>query len=338
MVKKGSKHKTTAFGTDAERYLASLYGLAPNPFHSTRPDLVHPKGLFSVEVKSGLAQGILTRPQLRYHLTDEERATSFFGRRGEEIYRALEEERSPQEGNTLFYAVVHRTDGMEARELRGDFSANNLTWGDQFIVPSNIVHYFFASKLATLRRTNLRGAFGEIRRKLEKEILENRPQEREPGSWVGLRFAEAEGIVHRDFSRFTNPKQVKSLDRFRKAIEQDGYEDLYTKEVEGPNETTTHILYHPSDAQKVAHITRSITKRKRTLEELAEERAEAMGKLNGRRLVCKSGSSYNGGLDEERRKQLISQSVGAELIDILERLSYWMNEADWEESLRQVPF
>lgn len=57
MVKVGMRFKTEAFGTDAERYVAELTGLVPNPRRDRRPDLISAERTYSprltLEVKSG---------------------------------------------------------------------------------------------------------------------------------------------------------------------------------------------------------------------------------------------------------------------------------------------
>jgi len=347
MTKVGSKHKTVAFGADAERYLATLYGLCNNPRNLSRPDLTHPNNLFSIEVKSGIEQGILVRPQLRYHFQDPERTENFFEEYFEAVYPRLQQERGSEEGDRLYYCVIDRTNKVPAQEFRGDFAATRLTWGDQFLVPSEVVHHYFASYLAGQRKTDIQGAFGELKEKLFERIVvwgELSPEyrkrvEKEYGSWQGLRFRPARAIIHNDYSPFTNRVQIKNLDRFRESIESEGYEGYLSRSVPGPHGSTVHILYPSEDAQKVAHITRNISKRRKKLEVIAGEREEANDELQGRLLRNhKGGDCYNGGLDEDRRRQLVKQGVSASLLDKLERLSHWMDEHDWEESLEEVPF
>jgi len=347
MVKIGSKHKTTEFGLDAERYLANLYGLNNHPRNKSRPDLTHPRKLFSIEVKSGIRQGILTRDQLRYHFSDPEKAEEFFGRYFQSVYPKLEQERSPEEGKRLYYSVIERINKIPARDFRGDFSANELTWGDQFIFPSEIIHHYFASLYAGWRKVRIRSAFKELKERLVERIIawdELTPEyrkkvSREPGSWQGFRFRPAEAVVHKDFSQFTNPVQMRNLDRFRRSVEIEGYEDFLSQAVQAPNGSTAHILYPANDAQKIASLVRNIAKGKKKLEAIAEERENILGELGNRRLRNRNGGDYhNGGLDEERRAQLVKQGVSASLLDKLERLSHWMDEHDWEESLEEVPF
>ena len=129
------------------------------------------------------------------------------------------------------------------------------------------------------------------------------------------------------------------MNNFRKSIESNGYEDFLTRSTEGPNGSTVHMVYPRKDAQKVVQIRRSVTANKKKLEAIAQERRDAIRQLGSRKLHNRFwGDYHNGGLDEERRTQLVDQGIRAGQIDRLERLCYWMDESDWQESLAEIPF
>ena len=163
-MKKGYKHKTGVFGTDAEHYTASLFRMIKNNNGTRRPDLLSMDGTFNppltLELKSGREmKGVLNQEQLHYAYTLEEDYQNLFGESpsySNGFLPGVEWDKTRRDYSldniAYYYNLLNRVDSVRAEDLTTPISSIKLQWGDNFIVPHEFGLYYFA--IARMMRTN----------------------------------------------------------------------------------------------------------------------------------------------------------------------------------------
>ena len=138
------------YGTDSERYLASLFQMRQEHQGSRFPDLMTDiewkkySPHLAIESKSGKDGGKLLAEQLVYAVSTAKQYARIIGEDPTKLEGWLEGYNPflsvPYH---LFYNNIKRIDDLKAPDLDKDFSAIKMRWGDQYIIPANVIHYFY---------------------------------------------------------------------------------------------------------------------------------------------------------------------------------------------------
>lgn len=352
MVKVGTHHKTTAFGDASENYFSKLLKMRKNPNGSIRPDLIIDPELmdyddqFAVEVKGG-KRAILLRSQLTYGINDIGTWREFFGRtRRNPFAKNGQTKLFVDEGERVFYGMVHRVDGLAPEDLVGDYAMVRLQWGDSYLIPSELVFHYYASVLSRKNSQKI-GRVEDSLRKFVMRAVRSRSSlydERDNDAWVSMPFSSANSIFQGEMNGVRNEDQRVTLEKFfRSAREHTGYEDYSRKTVLIAGDSKLHILFDPKrDARIVGQLASTIRRNKPSLDTVAQERKEIKEWMEkeGVKIGVRGFDHYhNGGVDETRRRQIIQfygerLGINEEVIDRLERLCTWETPDEYSLRLR----
>lgn len=295
MVKKGYKHNTAVFGTDAECYVSQLFNLYHNPNGSRRPDLVSINGQYkpklSIEVKSGKKmKGVMVDYQLHYAFSTAEDYRDLFGenppqRKGlipglERVYLL----NGSTDAVAYYYNLINRVDGLRSDELRTRYDPLRIQWGDQFLVPGDFGFYGFAIARHMRTEERMTAIIKDLHATIKGDLIhgESRYNERksDPNSWQDLHARDVLAIHQNDDSLATEAGK-RRLELYRKHYK--GLANLQRVKIAGPNNTTIYALVEPRDIQLFDESVRKIVGERRSLlEQVLEERRGILRLLEGR--------------------------------------------------------
>jgi hypothetical protein len=348
MAKVGTHHKTTAFGDASEYYASRLFRMERNPNGNIRPDLVVNPELrnysdqFSIELKGG-KRAILLKSQLAYGINDIGTWKEFFGRTKRNPFaKNGQTTLFVNEGERVFYGMVRRVDGLSPDDLVGDYAMVRLQWGDFYLIPSELVFHYYASVLSRKNCQRI-GRVEDSLRKFVARAVKSRSSlydERDNDSWVSMPFSSAKAIFEGEVNGVRNEDQKQTLQKFfRVASENTDYDNYKRKVISAIGENKLYVLYDEKrDERIVEQVVSTVRKARPLLDIVDEERREAKEWMEkeGVKIGVRGFDHYhNGGVDEERRRQIIQfygerHGIDDEKIDLLERLCKWETFEEYE--------
>lgn len=336
--------KRTFFGTDSERYLASLFQMRVNSRGSRLPDLItdYTKKQYSpeiaMEIKSGRKRGggKLLAEQFVYAISTREQYEEFMG----EEFSGLEgwfEGGSPfrEKPYLLFYNNIQRLDDLKCDNLDRHFSAIKMVWGDQFIVPSNVILAFYLARMKAKDGVDLPEGLEYIRKWTKKRIASesslsmNRNSRKE--DFQNFEWVYSEAIYNRTHEENLSTDYQKQVldDLYAQLPDLDSYP---RRTFVGPNKTTINVIVPKGHGKILTQLGESIEERRPLLTELTKERRANLDYLKNISPMDESKLPFcNGGTNHDERKILrgrLSNNLSTEQIDLLERLAQWKTPED----------
>ncbi len=330
MPKRGYKHYTGVFGNDAEDYLSQLLWMMKNPRGNRRPDLVSINGRYnpklSIEAKSGIDGKVsLVSYQLHYGITSSSDYEELFGEsppKREGCLEGLNDLRGWLGDNSVayYYDIISRPREVSSEEITGPFANIKLRWGDQAIVPHDMVFYAFA--IARFLRTKERipliieGLKEQMKRDVVEQkshYLDNKGQQDWQSFYLRDMRALFNGVDPRDWDIATKPGKIR-LRLLRKHYPYFG--DLERISIPGPNGTTIYVLSKPEDSDLFdQQVRETVAERKPILERVHRARRRALGLLD--RLYTEESNLYT------RRNGKKHEPLSSAEIMRLRRLAVW---------------
>jgi hypothetical protein len=339
--------KKVVFGTDSERYLASLFQMRQEYQGSRYPDLMtdFTKKVYTpnlaIESKSGKHGGKLLAEQFVYAISTEAQYRKWFRESPKKLAGWLEGE-SPFSSDPyhLYYDNVIRSDDLKSPDIDRDFSAIKMRWGDQYLVPSNVLFAYFVSRMMQKDKVGIREAkrFLKDRTKMriagESSMSHLRRNQREFQNWeifyskalyekVGTSTASTEQRKRVIDGVY---RQIKDLDSYPRA------------KFAGPCGTHVHMIGAKEFPELITQVGDVVAERKDILTQIGEERKVAVSLLD--KIMPSRGPSLfcNGGTSKYERK-ILRKDLTSEQISWLERLVSWKSEEDLveEEKLPEKP-
>ena len=226
----------------------------------------------------------------------------------------------------LFYNNIVRIDDLKAPDLDRDFSAVKMRWGDQYLVPANVIHAYFAARM-----TQKDGFKLEDARAYLKDVTKQRiSRESSMCHWRADKcefqnFEVAYTIAMYNKTSGNTDYQNMVLE---KVYEQIPDLDSYPREVfDGPCDTKIHIIGSREAPSLISQMGEAIAKRKDVLTGIAEERVEALHLLE-QITPTEEGCLFLNGELSENRKGILRSDLSHEQISYLERLVAWKAEGE----------
>lgn len=340
-MKAGYKNKTGTFGTDGEWYAASLFQMAKQERGARLPDLLSVKGTYSpeavIEVKSGLkGKGVLVEYQLHYEVQSKQDYRKIFGEDPPEREDSLPQLGVPQLSEVrkpLYYDVLCRTDDVPSDNINTAFSAVQLTWGDQYLVPGEFGFWAFATARSIRTGQPIKNIAEELKQIMQKNILdESSHYQNSKGSqsWQDIHSRDIAALFYNDPALATKDGQER-IKRIRA-----NYKDLSTLvpiEIDGPNHTKIRALALPEDRDLFdVQLRRTIEARTPIIEKITRARKAATPLLKLLPISHDDGAMYGNG--EVPKKSLQKKLTGIERRR-LERLAKWLGVREHPLSLRE---
>lgn len=265
------------FGTDAERYCSSLFHMNVHHNKQRRPDLITRNNLYSphftLEVKSAKkGKGILVLDQLAYGIRRDIDYTDLV-RKFSPSYSSFKDftEKALNENESdvaMYYNTVSREDVLTTKDLLKPYSAIQLTWGDQHIIPHEIAFNIFAISYAR-KNKNKNIMVKATKRKLMENLakydgaqlaLWNIREELKSASWQNLEGRMIKALVTEDL------KSASQIDKLTiKLLKKNfpEFQDLKKIILEGPNSTKIYSLIYPQHEnlfrEQIAHTIKQQT-------------------------------------------------------------------------------
>lgn len=352
-MKKGYKHKTGVFGTDAERYVASLLGLMQNRQGDRRPDLVSVNGRYkprlSIEVKSGRKQkGVMVDYQLHYAITTQEDYRDVIGEEVPQVTGLLPEidwstsaaPFLPKTTVAYHYWLINRVDELTAQDLDRPFAAIQLRWGDVYSAPHRYAFAGFAAAKANRTKRGsvvtgkeLEAIVADMKETIKWDVVHRgsdyESRKGDPQSWQDLHGRDFLALFHGDNSLTTQDGQ----ERIR--IIGELYPEVKTASrisIPGPNNTTIYVLAEPGEEDLFdLQVRRAIEKRKPLIETITRSRARAAKRLSGLRTPGQQGlleSGFSGNTPPQQN--LAPFNLTPQRARYLNRLVHWLGRRETE--------
>jgi len=301
---KKNLHKSTTqkTGDNAEYYLSELFQMQRMPDGNRMPDLRD--GDFFIEIKSGInGRAQLVDYELHY-TTSKKTGSSFFAQLAE--------------NRVTYYDVIRRNDSLTSEELKRPFSNILIDWGDQYIIPSEMVTKLFAIQWLYRPGNNL--PINEILSKLEKKISDDASgatiTENNKISGVSWQTIES-GFLKSIFCG----EKMKARSEEKLAVLKEIYPSFDSLEripAIGPKSTQINILSENTDLEYFNNVLlKKIKSQTPLIEEISYLREESRALLKNISPIISQnlfGQSYNG-----QFKMNLSQ----EEIALLKKLSVW---------------
>ncbi len=329
MPKRGYKHKTGIFGTDAEDYVARLFWMMKHPQGHRRPDLVSINGRYnpklSLEVKSGINGKVsLVSYQLHYGVRTEQDYINLFGEDCpvEEIdfFGHLGKNTVLPRGNVAYYYdIISRDGSVKSGDVGKPNSSIQIDWQDQMFVPHEMIFYAFAIARHLRDATPIDDVKSFLFEQMKKDIEEQHSHYKEnkgKQDWQNF-YARDVLAIHQN-----NDEVATEFGRERIRLLRDNYPGFDTLErilIPGPNGTKMYVLANPEDVDLFDRQVRStVEERIPVIEEISREREKARGllekihNLNGEMIFDGNVTKPNWYLDLTKSQ-----------IELLRRLSRW---------------
>jgi len=318
-MKKGQRHNTVIFGTDAENFVGRLFYMHNNPNGHRRPDLISINGRFnpklSIEVKEGKEGKMsLNREQLAHQFTLEEDYDKLL-----DFKEIGLEDIDADSSIAHYYSFVSRVRGVTAQDLDVLYANILLEWDKIAIVPSSFIFHYFAISRHAKKRKEDREPLDDIKEDLIMKINRDIRQgcsnysERDCKNWQNFNINYLVSLFsdERTKSRIGEAK-IKLL---RKHSEINGYKRIL---INGPNGIPIYIFSRPEHFDLFDNQLRNtIDERRGLIERVGEERREARDLLG-----LSKRNLYFEGLSEEQEKHL-------------RRISLWLPDGESEEDYNE---
>ncbi len=298
-MKKRAYCNTTRFSEDCEPYVASLFSMAINPNNSLRPDLISLNGLYkpklTLEVKSGRAgRSILHEYQLAYPISTWDDYFNLVGEnppQGAMVLPNLDWKQcipiSRKDSPAFYYVLVRRNQKVKSKNIKDKLDCLRIEWGDQIIVPGNLIHYYFAVRRSERTGEKIDEVLKDInltmRRNLTLEDFSERTRDYKR-STQPLEWKDMLAIFNEEYNWCVSKAKEKDHIRIRRLKElqnlcqKRGYLDKLKRiEIDGPNGTKIYIL-----AEKVhislfkSQLGNQVKRRKTAIEFLTTSRRETV--------------------------------------------------------------
>ncbi len=340
-MKKGYKHKTGVFGTDAEKYFSRLFMMLQNPNGSRRPDFITLDGQYnpriSMELKSGRGhKGVLVDYQLHYAVTCEKDYIEILGEEPkprDDVLPGVGLNGLDRKPVRYYYDLLNRTDEVSAEELDRPFSNIKLTWGDHYILPPEMGFCAFA--ISRMARTGERfeDVQEDLKRIIKQDILAssedylNRKGMKQ--SWQNIFGRDFAAIYHQDRGIATREGQ-RRIDLLKKYFPT--LDDLKRVAIPGPNNTFIYIFAKEGDVDLFDRQLRNVVQsRVPIIEKLTRERKESEGLLE-KIETAEESVLFLAEADPKNTSYIFSKLNPLE-IGKLKRLSNWLDEGESPISL-----
>lgn len=337
-MKNGYKHKTAAFGTDAERYAASLFRMVRSKNGHRRPDLISPPNHYdprlSIEMKSGRNQkGILVRYQLHYAITCEQDYRDAFG---EEVPIIVDPTLLPglptpellpkRTPVAYYYNVIGRDTTVKSDMIDRPFAAIQLSYQDQCLVPAE--YGFWAFAVARHMRTGetLSAIHDDLREEMKKNVVEqksNYKNNKDTQSWQNIHGRDVKAIWHNDLSYTT---KVGALRTTLLSQHYPNLKNLKPIMIPGPKHTRIYVLAEPEHENLFERQVRDkIQQRLSVMDRVANARVQAQGLLKKVKTNGALELFANGGVPPSHHSL---SNLKRNEISRLERLSHWLGPGE----------
>ena len=278
--------KLTRWGDQGEYYCRSLYGLAKHPNGERRPDLISINGSYkpklSMEVKtSRQGRGVVHPHGLTYGLTKNLDYISLFGDDlpREDPQGEFEDIQYNRLKNlpavSFYYNLMLRTDNLSTENLKHKFSDLGMTFGDQFIIPHELVSYNYI--IGKMQKKGI--SFDEARRNVGDIIKSFLTKGYD---YQNTESSDTQEIHFNDFlSLYMNDETLLSeqgkrrVELLRENYGDDRLSALEKIEYIGPNHTNIYAFYKPEDSELfMDQIRQRIGTRRDILTRLTRQRLE----------------------------------------------------------------
>ena len=311
------------------------------------PDLMtdHTKKSYApnlaIESKSGKHGGKLLAEQLVYAVSTKAQYRRMFGENPKNLNGWLNGE-TPflDEPYYLYYDNIVRADDLNSLDIDRDFSAIKMRWGDQYIIPANVLHAYFVSRMMQKDDVGIREAKKYLKDETKKRIVGEaslshlRKNKREFQNWEIFYSEVLFDKTGTDTANTDQRKkviagvyqQIKDLDNYPRA------------KFAGPSGTSIHMIGSPDNPELIDQVGGVVKRRSGILTEIARERKAAVSLL-GKITLRSSGSLFCNGDIPADRKTVLRKDLSPEQISWLERLVLWKSEEDLvnERKLPEVP-
>jgi hypothetical protein len=289
---KEKQSATKVFGDAAESYVGSLYGLRKIPNGNRMPDLTSKNQEFVpklfMEVKSGgKRKGGVADFQLHYPLNLKANAAERYGfdfsLKDKDMFA---EELCVYGDSAFYYNIVDRLDGISSNDIRSPFAALGCVWGDQHIIPSELVFYQFAFERSRRTGERMEESIERLKKKMEDDFFAtsmDRSEERlRDCFWVDLHGNDIRSIVLEDNSLYEcgGLKRIGEIENY--------YFDLNNLKrfcINGPFGTSVYALIRPEEVELFSQIESRIQKVNSYFDKLAKLRSAAFSKLPDDRIM-----------------------------------------------------
>ncbi|MCA9485531.1 MAG: hypothetical protein KC506_01670 [Nanoarchaeota archaeon] len=334
-MKKGYKHKTGVFGTDAEMYQAQLLQMLKNPNGWCRPDLISINGRYkpklSLEVKSGRKQkGVIVAHQLGYAVNTEEDYKRVFNEDLPGMPETLpggDWKKLPPGEVAYYYCLINRVDEIKSDDLDRPWAQIKLRWGDQYIAHHEYGFHAFAVAKARRTKNKLENVIKDLREEMKTDVLENcshyLSRNKDPQSWQDFHGRDVLAIWHDD------PDQATKEGKERIKMIGDVY-DLGSLEkiiIPGPNKTNFYILSDPKHKGLFDKQFRgTVEERIPIIERVTRARRFGESLLLKMNSVPENSLFSQEGMPEDYR--FTGLSIGE--IKLLQRVSRWLDRGEEE--------
>jgi len=310
------------FGTDAENYCSSLFSMLNHPDGYRRPDLISKPKTYSprltIELKSAKGgKGIIIVDQLEYGINRDQDYYNEINNLSKQPYLILPK---INKDIVFYYNVIERVDNLKGEDLNEPYSAIQLLWGNQHIVPHELVFNIFAISYA---RRDKKSTDNKIMVENKKLILKKLIQETvakdnslstlrkiigRNNAWQTLESRIIKSLVTEDFSSSTK-LDILTIDLLKKH-----YIDLSKLKkiiISGPNNTNIYGLISPKHKNLFEEqFSKTIDTNIGKIEKISKRRKELVPLIKSFPQILKGEEDYcefkfaNGNLSIEARERL----------------------------------
>ena len=280
--------KLKRLGRQGEYYCRSLYGLAKHPDGENRPDLVSINGSykpkFTMEVKTSgkeKGRGVIHPHTLTYGLTSSLDYISLFGDNlpVEDPQAILDDMQHNRMRDlpavSFYYNLMLRNDHLSTKDLKHKFSDLGMTFGDQIIVPNDLVFYSYVLGKMQKESISFENAWGNVKDIVTAFLTVGYDyQHPESSDTQDIHFNDFLSLYMND-ETLLSEQGKKRVELLREHYGDDRLSALEKIEYIGPNHTNIYAFYKPEDSELfMDQIRQRIGTRRDILTRLTRQRLE----------------------------------------------------------------
>jgi len=325
------RHKRAISGSDAERFVAQMLGLANIPDGERSPDLISADGMYTpqlaLEVKGGRGKGIMVDYQLHYGITTEVEYVEFFGESPPEILTLFGADRVGRafanQPTVVYYALVDRKDTLKKENFKVPYASIQHVWGDVFFVPHEYAFYSFAVQHAMRTGRTVPGVVPGIKKVIKKDMdswtnPDYSGRKGDKSSWQNIIMSDIRYFISEDKELLT-PDGKRRVSRMQRNYE--GLPSLERRTFPGPNGTSLYALVEPDHVSLFDTIERQVKSQILDLEEITAAREASVPLLQRFATITVPPLFEDVGV---RAAELVHNTLSEEELLTLERVAQWM--------------
>ncbi len=327
-------------GDQGEYYCRSLYGLMKHPNGDRRPDLISVNGdynpKFAMEVKtSKTGRGVVNPYGLTYGFTSNLDFVGTFGdcipkQRFEDAQQALLDVecdlfRNPCNA-AFYYNLMHRTDGLTTKELARPYDDLAITFGDQMILPHDLILYSYVVGKMRGKGLEFNKAFASVGEIIVGFMTQgynySHPNKND---CQAVHFNDFLSLFMGDRSLLRTDEAKERVDLLVERYGDDRLTNLEKMTYVGPNDTRIYAFYRPEHSSLFQEQLKSrIAQRRDVLTRLTRKRQHALSELPESYVKFNEATHDYELKDKNPAPKVLSQETEANL----ERLLQWKRVED----------